>query len=161
MKIERKTPSLLQTSYMKTTLILSLLIFLAGCGTTSRIEKKHNFLDRNKDVYLLSILIRDHLKITDSRTFDLSDLQNSDSINRISSNFSHLEFELHGGYISVEYRFSEHRNLNFELNDYELRQFDGIGWKLKDMDHPYDEKIKFDYGEDLYRIKKILVNKNQ
>lgn len=145
---------------MTKTLIISLLLFIAGCGTASKIEKKSSYLNKYKDVYLLSIIVRDHLRNTDSRKFDLSDLNKVDSLKRISSNFDNLEFELRPAYISVDYKFSEHRNLNFELNDYELNEVVGVGWKLKDTDSLFDGKIKFDYGEDYYRIKKILINEN-
>ena len=133
--------------------------FLLGCGTTSNITTTNLIAEENKDVLILSSLIRDYLRQTNGRDINLNELIQKDTLQRISNNFEKIELKSHGGYISVSYKLSASRNNKVELTDKEREMLNGISWAAKGSTVQYDGDIRFDYGERFYHIKKIIVKK--
>ena len=86
---------------------LTLIIFIGGCASTSATT---NVSPDNQDLLILSILVQDHLRKTNGRSIDLTELVKKDSLNRISNSFKTVELKPKGGHISVYYNFSESRD---------------------------------------------------
>lgn len=147
---------------MKSTIILIILTaFISACGTTSKVNTINLIAAENKDVLILSILIRDHLRQTNERAFILSELVQNDTLKRITNNFEKVELKYRGGYISVYYNFSKTRNNKIELTDSERAM---LIWKrvvTKNLGELYDGEIKFEYGERFNHIKKVIINSNK
>jgi hypothetical protein len=140
-------------------IFIILAFFLLGCGTTSNITATNLIAEENKDVLILTSLIRDHLRRTNGRDLNLNELIQNDTLRRISNNFEKAELKSHGGYISVSYKLSASRNKNVELTSKERELLNGVGWADKALPGQYDGEIRFDYGERFYHIKKIIVKK--
>jgi hypothetical protein len=86
--------------------ILIILTFLTiGCVTTSKQSTTNPIAESNKDILILSTLIRDYLRVTNGRVFGLNELYQADTLKRISRNFELIELKNKGGYISVYYNF--------------------------------------------------------
>lgn len=144
---------------MKTFLII-LTIFIAACGTTSQIKTINPIAEENKDVLILSNLIREHLIRTNEIELNLSELVQNDTLNRITNSFEKVELKYRGGYISLYYKHSKNRNDKIELTDSERIM---LTWKKvssKNLDGLFDGEIQFEYGERFYRIKKVIIKKN-
>jgi hypothetical protein len=141
---------------MKTILII-LTIFIAACGTTSKVNTINPIAEENKDVLILSNLIREHLIRTNEIELNLIELLKNDTLNRITNSFEKVELKYHGGYISVYYNHSKTRNDKIELTDSERIM---LTWKkvvTKNLDGLFDGEIQFEYGERFYRIKKVII----
>ncbi len=140
---------------MRTLIILTICI--AGCASTFL---SHPVSENHKDVLILSIIIQDHLRKTNGREFNLQDLKQADSLNRIANNFQKVEFISKGGHISVYYKFSESRETKeIFLSDKENDKIKSFKWKEKKLKCLCDGEIQLDYGERFYRIVKINNNK--
>jgi len=151
---------------LKTLSILFLLILSISCF--SQKPDRNLLVEKNKDVLILTLLIQEELRRTKGREITLQELIALDTTKRISDNFDKIEFESRGGYISVRYKLSENRALSYELNEKacpkpsgEKAALKSIKWKSKDLKGEYDGEIQFDYGEDHYRVKKIIVDVNE
>jgi len=136
-----------------------LTFFLLGCGGTSKTTTTSLIAEKNKDVLILSSLIRDHLRRTKERDLNLNELVQNDSLRRISNNFESIELKYRGGYISVYYKFSRSRNNKIELTGKEREMLNRTGWASRDLAGQYDGEIRLNYGERFYNIKKITVKK--
>lgn len=144
---------------MTRTLIL-VTILLIGCRSASRMRHANLIAEKNKDVFILSTLIRDHLKRTDGRELNLDELLKNDTLNRIRNNFDSLDLIPRGGYIQVHYKFSKSRDCSkIVLTDAELRLMNALIWKDKPMSEGFDGEIHFAYGERFYHIEKYIVRK--
>jgi len=137
-------------------LIIILTFFLFSCGTTSKLNDNNIIVSSNKDVLILSLLIRDHLRQTNGRQIVLSELLQKDTLKRISNNFQSAILKTHGGYISVYYKFSNSRQTISELTQKE-KEVKWITWISKKLTGQYDGEIQFNYGERFYSIKKIVI----
>ena len=142
---------------MKTRLLIILIIIVGGCKTSSELKTEINFSESNKDVFILSTLIQDHLRKTNARTLDLNEIIKNDSLHRISHNFENIKLEPRGGYISVYYNYSDSRDFNIKLNRQEQENIKMIRWKDKKLKEPYDGEIQFEYGERGFYIRKIIL----
>lgn len=141
----------------KTVIVFTLLII--GCRTTSKVTTSNLIEEKNKDVIILSVLIRDHLKRTHERDFNLNELIQNDTTKRISSNFENIKLKWCGGYISVSYKFSTSRDTTIQLTDKEKAVWKK--WAKRKLKGSYDGEIRFAYGERFYHIKKIIVKKEK
>jgi hypothetical protein len=123
--------------------------------------------EENKDVVLLSYLIRDYMRKTGSTSFTLSDIAKKDTSGQITKNFSRLEVAnwpnvWSGGY-AVYFKFSDVRN----KDSVKLMPYEGILRKVKTKEKigrndaqlalKYDGEIHFYYPERGYHIAGILV----
>jgi hypothetical protein len=139
-------------------LVILLTVFMIASGTTSKVETDH-LSESNKDVFILAILIQDHLRKTDKRDFDLKELVRNDSLNRIGNSFEETDVTPRGGYISVRYKFSVLRDVSkIVLTDNEKERIRKMRWKAKSLDEGYDGEIRLEYPERFYFIKKLIVN---
>lgn len=144
-----------------------ILILCIGCRTASKTVQIRVIVEDNKDVVLLSYLIRDYMRKTDSTSFTLSDIVKNDTLGRITKNFSRLEVAnwpdvWRGGYV-VYFKFSDERN----KNSVKLIQYEGIPLKVKtkkkigrndaQLAIKFDGEIHFYYPERHYHIAEILV----
>lgn len=142
---------------MRVKILVILIIFVSGCSTTSKSTTASSVPENNKDVFILSTLIRDHLRKTDEQDLNLNELVHNDSLGRISNNFKNIELEYRGGYIAVYYKFSDSRdNIKIELNEEEKEEIKNLKWIIKDLKEKYDGEIQFEYGERFYGIRKII-----
>jgi hypothetical protein len=137
-------------------LLITLIIFVVGCASTS----VTNIASQdNEDVLILTLLIQNHLRKTDGRDINLTDLIKKDNLSRISNSFKTLTQELKG-HISVYYKFSESRNSKgIELSDKEKELTKNLRWTEKRLKNQYDGEIQIDYGERFYRLIRIIKNK--
>lgn len=140
-------------------IVIVFTILIIGCRSTSKVTTPNLIEEKNKDVIVLSVLIRDHLKQTHERDFNLNELIQNDTTKRISSNFESVKLKWCGGYISVYYKFSMLRDTTFQLTDKETAVW--RKWVAKKIKAPYDGEIRFAYGERFYHIKKIIVKKEK
>lgn len=126
-----------------------------------QLDQTRNVISQdNYDLVILANLIQENLKKTDNRQFTVTDLKKADTLNRISNNFSWVEMNLKGGYISVAFSYTKERKTNIELNKNELENLRYINLIEKKKHSENDGEIRFDYGERFYRIKKIIVYAN-
>ena len=139
-------------------LILTLIIFVGGgCASTS---VTNTVSQDNKDVLILSILVQDHLRKTNGRSVNLTELIKKDTLDRISYSFKTVELESKGGHLSLYYQFSESRNSKeIGLSDKEKELAKNFRWTEKELKNQYDGEIQFDYGERFYRLIRIIVDK--
>lgn len=142
---------------MRTRLLIILTIIISGCKTSSELKTEINLSENNKDVFILSTLIQDHFRRTNTRTLDLEEIIKNDSLSRICGDFENIQLELHGGYICVYYNFSDSRKFNIELNNQEQEKIKWVRWKEKELKVPYDGEIQFEYGERFFKLKKIIL----
>jgi len=145
---------------MKSIVLFILTIFIIGCGTTSKIAMENELIEKNKDVFILTTLIRDYLRKTKRDEINLNEILQYDTLKRISNNFEKLEVEYKGN-IVIYYKFSSKRNSNIELNTKEREEFKHIILNNKNLNSQFDGEIQFDYGERFYRIRKIKITKHQ
>jgi hypothetical protein len=146
-----------------------LLILFIGCRTATKKAQVISIAEDNKDVVVLSYLIRDYMRKTDSINFTLADIVKFDTLERITKNFSRLEVSnwpnpWRGGY-SVYFKFADGRNKDTVT----LRQFERIPWKVKmkkeigrneiQLAKNYDGEIHFYYPERHYRITEIIMKR--
>jgi glutamate dehydrogenase/leucine dehydrogenase len=116
--------------------------------------------EKNRDVLILSALIQDHFKQSNTTDFDLNEIIEKDTLRRIQNNFEKTELKLHGGYISVFYKRTRRDNVKIELTENEQERFKLIRVTQGDISGPYDGEIRFDFGERFYRVKEIQLNKD-
>jgi hypothetical protein len=117
-------------------------------------------VEDNKDVLILSILVQDHLRKTNGRSINLTELIKKDTLDRISNSFKTLELESKGGHISVYYKFSESRDpKGIRLSDKEKELTKNVRWTEKEFRSQINGEIQLDYGERFYRLIKIIVDK--
>jgi hypothetical protein len=137
---------------MRTLIILTILI--GGFASTSMTR---TIPPNNNDVLILSILIQEHLRKTDMREINLTELVQRDSLHRISNSFDKVELQSKGGHLSVYYKFSKNRDTKgIELTNNEKEQTNYIKWTEKALKNEYDGEIQFDYGERFYRVIRIV-----
>ncbi|MBL7855913.1 MAG: hypothetical protein JNL17_16050 [Cyclobacteriaceae bacterium] len=123
--------------------------------------------NNNKDVVVLSYLIRDYMRKTDSVNFRLTEILKGDTLGRVAINFSEIEIDYwsnlwYGGY-AVYFKFSKERN----RDSVQLTQYERIPWKVKMRDKigkkeelltkDFDGVIHFYYPERFYSIAEIIV----
>lgn len=111
-------------------IILFVLILFTGCQTASKTIQTKTLANDNKDVVVLSYLIKDYMRNTRSIHFTLDDIIRKDTSGRITKNFSSLEVgnwpdPWRGGY-AVYFKFADSRNKN-SIN---LTQDERIPWKV-------------------------------
>ena len=142
-------------------IFIILTIFIAACDTTSKMDARKTIAENNKDVLILSTIIRDHFKRTHEEILDLKELVNNDTLKRISSNFEKLELRSYNSCIAVYFTFSKTRQKNnIELTAKENEMLTYKFWKAKDLTgQQYDGEIRFAFGEQLYHITRITVGK--
>jgi hypothetical protein len=144
-----------------------MVILCLGCRTASKQVKVTAIVDDNKDVVVLSYLIRDYMQKTGSTSFTIADIIKSDTLGRITKNFSVLEIGnwpdvWRGGY-AVYFKFSDRRN----KDSVKLTEYEKIPWKVKmktkigrneeQFAKNFDGEIHFYYPERFYHIAKIIV----
>lgn len=138
-----------------------LTIIITGCLSTSKISAFREISEDNKDVFILTNLIRDYYRNTDGRFFNLDTIIQYDTLKRISNSFEKIELKYRGGHISIFYKLSSSRdNSSIKLSDKEIALKNRIWWGIKDLKGEFDGEIKLDYGERFYRIIGIKINKN-
>ena len=139
-------------------IFLLLTILLAGCATAPKVSQPNPIAENNKDVLILSSLVRYHLKNTNARAIKLDELLKYDTLKRISNSFKAVELKTSNGYISVYYTLSPSRqNSNITLTAKETEMLTWRIWTSKKTDGPYDGEMRFAYGEKLFHHKKIIV----
>lgn len=145
------------------------LISFIGCRTPSKTAQMNVIGEDNRDVVVLSYLIRDYMRETDNTNFSLSDIIKYDTLGRVTNNFSGLEVAnwpnvVSGGYI-VFFKFSDSRN----KNSVKLTESERIPWKVKTKDNigrndeqlsqKFDGEIHFYYPERHYHIAEIILRR--
>jgi hypothetical protein len=146
-----------QKQNMKVKLLFVLIILVSACTTTSKVTTESLVPENNKDVFILSVFIRDRMRNTNERDLNFNELVQNESLSRISNHFENIELEYRGGYISVYYRFSDSRDYKkVELNEKEIEEIKKIKWLKKELKYQYDGEIQFDYGERFCRIRRII-----
>ena len=123
--------------------------------------------DDNKDVVVLSYLIRDYMQKTRDTSFTLADIIKGDTLGRITKNFSSLEIGYWsntwiGGH-AVYFKFSDERN----KDSVKLKQYERIPWNVKmkreigrndaQLAKHFDGEIHFYYPERFYHLAEIIV----
>lgn len=137
--------------------------------TASKTAEMRAIAENNKDVVVLSYLIRDYMRSTDNTDFTLEDIIKTDRLGRIANNFSSIAIggwpdPWRGGY-AVYFKFAEGRNQDpVILTDYER-----IPWKVKEkkeigrndaqLAQNFDSEIHFYYPERFYHITGIIVKR--
>jgi hypothetical protein len=121
----------------------------------------------NKDVVVLSYLVRDYMRKTGDTGFTLSDIVKNDTLGRVTKNFSRLEVAnwpdvWRGGY-AVYFKFSDERN----KDSLKLTQYERIPWMVKkkkkigrndaQLAIKFDGEIHFYYPERHYHIAEIIL----
>ena len=141
---------------MKIIPILHTLI-LFGCSTASKVPTINPIAENYKDVIVLSILIQDHLRLTDQQEINLSELLEKDTLKGISNNFEKVEFKYLDGKIAYNYIFSMSRNMHVELTERENKLLTYKKILVEDIVGEYDGTIQFEYGERFYNLRRILI----
>jgi hypothetical protein len=105
-----------------------ILILCIGCRATSKTIRNSVIVEDNKDVVVLSYLIRDHMRKTHNTSFTLSDIVKNDTLGRVPKNFARLEIGdwpnvWRGGY-AVYFKFSDGRNKD-SVNSCRTKEFRG------------------------------------
>lgn len=143
-------------------LLIGLMIFIGGCGTTSKLSTI-GIAQENKDVFILSTLISDYMwatknpRIVNKFKLNLNELIQNDSLGRISNSFKKIELKYQDG-ITVYFQFSDSRDNNeIELTDKEVAKMKNLKWKMKNSIEQFDGQIQFHYQERFYRIRKIFI----
>lgn len=148
-----------------------LLILCAGCRTAEKTAKMRAIADENKDVVVLSYLIRDYMRKNHSTNFTLAEILKGDTLGRIKNNFSELELgnwpnPWRGGY-TVYFKFADRRN----LDSIKLKEYEKIPWEVKtkkliggnelQLVKKFDGEIHFYYPERSYQVRGIILKKTQ
>ncbi|MCU0435606.1 MAG: hypothetical protein MUC87_19255 [Bacteroidia bacterium] len=144
---------------IKTVILIIMVLVIEGCATTSKINTVDKTREDLRDVFVLSILVRDYLKNTQGRDFNLEKVTEYDTLGRISNNFEEIKQLNRGGHIAIQYKFSRNRNYRIEFTEKE-KQMKEI-WRVVEKKNVggYDGEIQFEYGERFYHFKKIVVKK--
>lgn len=148
-------------------IVAFLCIFCFACSSAKQTAKKELVANQNKDVIVLSYLIRDYMRKTHRTNFALSDILTTDSLTRITKNFEYIELRdwpnpIRGGYI-VYYKFSKERNQDaIVLKESEkvpsvLRTKNVIGRNEKELHKKFDGELHFNYPERFYWLRGIVV----
>jgi hypothetical protein len=140
-------------------ILLFISIFSLGCGTLKD-STPVNIREENRDVLILASLLHAQLRFSQGRYVDLKTVLLNDTLRRITNNFDRIETISRKGYISVYYTFSDRRDNKIQLTNKEREVLDWISWAPMTTSDNYDGEIRLDFGERHYRIKKILVKKN-
>lgn len=140
------------------------LLFLAallmiGCSTTSKVTVAGETWEDLRDVFILTMMVQDYLKATNGNDFNLENLHAYDSSGRISKNFATIKQISRSGHIAVQYKFSEHRNLKLDFTENERQRKEN--WKVVEQSGlgGFDGEIQFEYGENFYNFRKIVIEK--
>lgn len=151
-------------------LIPLIMILCVSCRTTSKTAKMNVIGEDNRDVVVLSYLIRDYMRQTGNTNFSLSDIIKFDTLGRVTNNFSGLEVAnwsnvWRGGY-TVYFKFSAKRN----KDSIKLSELERIPWKVKtkekigrsdeQLSKNFDGEIHFYYPERHYHIAEIILRKH-
>ena len=122
--------------------------------------------DDNKDVVVLSYLIKDYMRNTRSINFTLDDIIKKDTLGRITKSFSSLEVgnwpdPWRGGY-AVYFKFADGRNNNsVKLTQDEripkVTTKTKIGRNKAQLARKFDGEIDFYFPERGYHINKIII----
>lgn len=140
-------------------ILLIMVVLIEGCTTTSRISTADKTREDLRDVFVLTILVRDYLRNTDGRDFNLEKLIEYDSLGRISNNFEEIKQTLRGGHIAIQYKFSKKRDYRIEFTENE-KQMKEIWSVIKKKNiGDFDGEIQFEYGERFYNFRKIIIKK--
>lgn len=146
-----------------------LLILLLSCSTATKKAQMISIAEDNKDVVVLSYMIRDYMRKTNSINFTLADIIKNDTLGRIAKNFSSIEVSSwpnlwRGGY-AVYFKFADGRDKDSIM----LKQFERIPWKVKmqekigrneiQLAKNYDGEIHFYYQERFYHIREIILKR--
>lgn len=157
--------------YMILRLIPFIIILYIGCRTASKTAQMNVIGEDNRDVVVLSYLIRDYMHQTDNTNFSLSDIIKYDTLGRVANNFSKLEVAYWsnvwiGGY-AVYFKFSDNRN----KDSVKLTESERIPWKVKtkekigrndeQLSKNFDGEIHFCYPERFYHIVEIILRKHE
>jgi len=149
------------------------MIFCFSCRTESRITKMRIIAENNKDVVVLSYLIKDYMVKTRRDRFTFEEIVKYDTLGRIKKSFSGIEVgnwpnPWRGGY-AVYFKFAAGRN----KDSVKLIQNERIPWKLKTKREigrtdkqrasKFDGEIHFNYPERFYHISETIIKrpKNQ
>jgi len=134
-------------------------VLIEGCTTTSKISTADKTREDLRDVFVLTILVRDYLRNTDGRDFNLDKLIEYDSLGRILNNFERIEQISRGGHIALQYKFSKTRDFKIEFTENE-KQMKEI-WRVIEKKNigDFDGEIQFEYGERFYNFRKIIIKK--
>jgi len=152
-------------------LIPLILILCVSCVTTSTTAQINVIGADNRDVIVLSYLIRDYMRQTDKTDFSLSDIMKFDTLGRVTNNFSRLEVAnwpnvWRGGY-AVYFKFSENRNNDsIKLTETERIPLkvitkEKIGRNYEQLSINFDGEIHFYYPERHYHIVEIILRKQE
>jgi hypothetical protein len=154
-------------------MILRLIPFMAilciGCSAGSKTAKMNAIAENNKDVVVLSHLIREYIRRTGSTDFTLADIMKADSLGRITKNFSRLEVAnwpnlWRGGY-AVYFKYTNGRNTDSvkltqqEKMPLKVKEKKKIGRNEAQLSKKYDGEIHISYPERFYHIVGIIVKR--
>lgn len=150
-------------------LIPLIIILSISCRTTAKKAEMRLIGEDNRDVVVLSYLIRDYMLQTGKTNFSFSDIIKHDTIGRVTNNFSKLMVAKWpnvwaGGYI-VYFKFSDNRNKDL----IKLTEAERIPWMVKtkknigrndeQLSQKFDGEIHFNYPERHYYIVEIILRK--
>jgi hypothetical protein len=146
-----------------------ILILLISCTTASKRAQMRSIAEANKDVVVLSYLIKDYMRKTHSTSFTLADIEKNDTLERITKNFSKIEVSNWsnlwiGGY-AVYFKFSDDRNndavklMESEWIPSNIKMKKEIGRNDKQLAENFDGEIHFYYPERLFHISGIIMKK--
>jgi hypothetical protein len=137
-----------------------LVVFFSGSLSAQQVTAPGPVADKNKDVVLLALLIKDHLTDTRERDVVLSEILQLDTTGRITGQFEEIQMKSNKGYISVYFKFSATRvDKDLQLTADEKKMLGWIRYKQKDLPGNYDGEMQFNFGERFYRIRRITVKK--
>lgn len=130
---------------------------LTGCASIMNQPSPFPQANENKDVIVLTNLLQKQFmhhfehKIEVSST-TLKQVLEQDSLKRIDHNFDSITVKnCRKGY-EIEFWFSSKRDLNFELNEEELKLTANHLWQISEQqDNQSDGVIKLSYPERFYR----------
>lgn len=140
-----------------------------GCQSASKTAQMKAIAEDNKDVVVLSYLIRDYMLSTRRTNFTIEDVIKKDTLGRIAKNFSSIEIGYwsntwYGGY-AVYFKFADRSR----KDSIKLTPDERIPWKVKvkkeigtnetQLAKEFDGEIHFHYPERLYHITEIIVKK--
>jgi hypothetical protein len=140
-------------------ILILMIVLIEGCTMTSRLSTVDKTREDLRDVFVLTIIVRDYLRNTDGRDFNLEKLVEYDSLGRISNNFEEIKQTLRGGHIAIQYKFSEKRDFRIEFTENEKQMKED--WRVIEKNNmgDFDGEIQFEYGERFYNFRKIIVKK--
>ena len=146
-----------------------ILVLCIGCRTSEKTAKMKALADENKDVVVLSHLIRDYMRKNHNTNFTLADILKGDTLGRITNNFSELEVgnwpdPWRGGY-AVYFKFADKRN----QDSIKLKDNEKVPWEVKtkkligrnelQLRKKFDGEIHFYYPERFYHVRGIIVKR--